>query len=195
VPRNAGISGLAVALATAGGFLVYAGIRDVPLLDGARELVQGKIPTPRPKPADSSGGGSWLAQLGVGSGASLGASVDPAAGSVRGDAVVNGARRYLGVPYRFGGNDPATGIDCSRLVQLAYAAAGVNDVPRTSALIAVWPKVHRAAGPPAPGDILWWMGHVAIASGASTMIEAPTWGIPVRETTIRKGATILRYQG
>lgn len=195
MPRGAGISGLAVALAAGGGFLVYAGLKDVPLLDGARELVQGKIPTPRPKPAGSSGGGSWLASLGQAAGASLGAAVDPAASSVRGDAVVNGARRYLGTPYRYGGNDPATGIDCSRLVQLAYAAAGVNDVPRTSALIAVWRKLHKVAGPPAPGDVLWWMGHVAIASGASTMIEAPTWGIPVRETAIRKGATILRYGG
>jgi hypothetical protein len=43
-----GISGLAVVLAAAGGFLVYAGIRNVPILPGLRELASGKVPTPKP---------------------------------------------------------------------------------------------------------------------------------------------------
>ncbi len=42
---KAGISGLAVAVTAVGGFLVYAGIRDVPLIDGLREITQGKTPT------------------------------------------------------------------------------------------------------------------------------------------------------
>lgn len=47
--KGGGISGLAVAVAATGGFLVYAGIKDVPLLDGLREIVSGKTPTGRPQ--------------------------------------------------------------------------------------------------------------------------------------------------
>ncbi len=44
-----GISGLAVAVAGVGGYLVYAGIRDVPLIDGLREIIAGQTPTGRPQ--------------------------------------------------------------------------------------------------------------------------------------------------
>lgn len=46
--RNAGISGLAVAMVAAGSYLVYAGIRNVPLLQGLRELATGHLPAPHP---------------------------------------------------------------------------------------------------------------------------------------------------
>lgn len=42
-----GISGLAVAVGSAGAFLVYAGIRNVPLLEGLRELARGQLPPAR----------------------------------------------------------------------------------------------------------------------------------------------------
>ena len=41
------------------------------------------------------------------------------------------ARHYLGVPYVFGGSDPATGLDCSGLVQLVFRQAGFA-LPRTA---------------------------------------------------------------
>lgn len=40
---RAGISGLAVGIAAAGGFLVYAGVRRVPILEGLRELAAGRL--------------------------------------------------------------------------------------------------------------------------------------------------------
>lgn len=36
------------------------------------------------------------------------------------------ARQYEGVRYRFGGADPASGLDCSGLVQLVFRQLGVN---------------------------------------------------------------------
>lgn len=45
----AGINGGAVTLAAAGAFLVYAGIRNVPILDGLRDLAAGRLPAPRPR--------------------------------------------------------------------------------------------------------------------------------------------------
>jgi cell wall-associated NlpC family hydrolase len=39
------------------------------------------------------------------------------------------AMRYLGVRYRWGGNDPRTGMDCSGFVKLIYEQMGVR-LPR-----------------------------------------------------------------
>ena len=44
---------------------------------------------------------------------------------VRGRKVVRIARRYLGVPYRWGGMSPS-GFDCSGLVAYAYGKLGVS---------------------------------------------------------------------
>lgn len=43
-----GISGLAVTMIAGGAYLTYAGIRNVPLLDGLRDLAAGRLPAPRP---------------------------------------------------------------------------------------------------------------------------------------------------
>src|SRR4051794_27722679 len=47
-------------------------------------------------------------------------------------AVVDEARRYLGLPYVWGGTDPRKGVDCSGLVQQVYKSLGY-DLPRISA--------------------------------------------------------------
>ena len=54
-----------------------------------------------------------------------------AAGSASEGAVVAEARKYLGVPYLWGGTDPAKGLDCSGFTKLVYGNLGV-DLPRTS---------------------------------------------------------------
>src|SRR6476646_7875709 len=43
-----------------------------------------------------------------------------------GEQVVADAKRDLGVPYVWGGTDPAKGLDCSGLVQRVYADLGVD---------------------------------------------------------------------
>jgi hypothetical protein len=45
--RSAGISGSAVLLGTAGLYLAYAGVKDVPIIEGLRDIVRGKVPTAR----------------------------------------------------------------------------------------------------------------------------------------------------
>ena len=50
-----------------------------------------------------------------------------------GSGPVEIARRYLGVPYVFGGADPAAGLDCSGLVQLVFRQLGIA-LPRTAQL-------------------------------------------------------------
>lgn len=45
--------------------------------------------------------------------------------------VVQAAHGFLGIPYKYGGNDPKTGLDCSSFVQQTYAKVGVQ-LPRTT---------------------------------------------------------------
>ncbi|HID05627.1 MAG TPA: LysM peptidoglycan-binding domain-containing protein [Armatimonadetes bacterium] len=52
-------------------------------------------------------------------------------GSALGRAIVREALRYLGVPYKYGGNS-MRGIDCSALVQRVFARFGIQ-LPRTAA--------------------------------------------------------------
>jgi cell wall-associated NlpC family hydrolase len=79
---------------------------------------------------------------------------------------------------------------------LSFRDIGVTDCPRTSTAIMAWRKLHKVAAPPVAGDILWWPGHVAIATGPNNMIEAPSAGKNVRERDIwRKPQLILRYTG
>lgn len=45
--RSREIPGLGIAMMTVGGFLMYVGIRNVPLIEGLREITSGSVPTPR----------------------------------------------------------------------------------------------------------------------------------------------------
>jgi cell wall-associated NlpC family hydrolase len=81
------------------------------------------------------------------------------------------ARRFLEVPYLWGGRT-AQGLDCSALVQLSLAAAGMA-APRDSG-----PQRasvgHRVLGdaPPRAGDLVFWTGHVAIAIEDGQILHA-----------------------
>src|SRR5436305_3224589 len=87
-----------------------------------------------------------------------------------GSGPVEVARRYLGVPYRFGGTSPSTGLDCSALVQLVFRQVGVT-LPRTAQL--QYEATARVAdGQLQPGDLVFfartypdphdWVTHVGI---------------------------------
>ena len=81
---------------------------------------------------------------------------------------VTAAEGLLGTPYLWGGNSRA-GIDCSGLVQVAYAACGVV-VPGDSDLQqAVGTEVQGALR---RGDLVFWRGHVALVVDAQRLIHA-----------------------
>lgn len=46
--------------------------------------------------------------------------------------IAQDATMFAGAPYKFGGNNPLTGIDCSAFVKMLYGKIGV-DLPRTAA--------------------------------------------------------------
>ena len=55
------------------------------------------------------------------------------------------AEKYTGTPYKWGGSTPATGFDCSGLVQWAYAKVGIQ-IPRVT--LRPDRRAERHAGPP-----------------------------------------------
>jgi cell wall-associated NlpC family hydrolase len=113
------------------------------------------------------------------------------------------ARQYLGVPYLFGGTNPAVGLDCSGLVQLVYGHLGLR-LPRTAqqqydsttriseAELRPGDLVFFARTYPAPHD---WITHVGVYAGEGRMINAPDDNDVVREMSVFAGFWGTHYAG
>jgi hypothetical protein len=111
-----------------------------------------------------------------------------------GQAVVTEAKKYLGVPYVWGGTDPTKGLDCSGLVQLVYKKLGI-DLPRVSYEQAKAGTAVPSLDQAKPGDILAFgspVHHVAIYIGDNKMIEAPRPGKDVRISDVYETPTAIR---
>ena len=98
-----------------------------------------------------------------------------------GQDVVADAQKYLGVPYLWGGTDPAQGLDCSGLVQDVYSDVGIS-LPRTSQEQATVGTPVSSLAEAQPGDLVFFPGsdgtasapgHVGIYIGNGEMIDAP----------------------
>ncbi|MCZ4497974.1 MAG: lytic transglycosylase [Marmoricola sp.] len=116
-----------------------------------------------------------------------------------GKAVVTEARKYLGIPYVWGGTDPDKGLDCSGLVQLVYKNLGY-DLPRLSADQAKQGTKVATMADAQPGDLLAWdnssrnngADHIAIYIGDGKMIEAPRTGLDVRVADVPSTPDYIR---
>jgi hypothetical protein len=93
----------------------------------------------------------------------------------------------------FGGNDPATGLDCSSLVQHVFKDLGV-DLPRLvrdqrSQGQAVASMAHAK-----PGDLLIFDGHehIGIYMGGNKMLHAPQPGERVKIGNVYETPTSIR---
>ena len=119
------------------------------------------------------------------------------AGTDVGSRAVTAARRYLGVPYVWGGTDPATGLDCSGLVQRAYADVGVR-LPRVAADQARAGTAVPDLAHARPGDLLAFnspVTHIAIYVGDGKMIAAPKRGDVVKVQDVYTTPTAIRRRG
>lgn len=118
----------------------------------------------------------------------------PARGPAAGTAVVETAMQYLGVPYVWGGNDPATGLDCSGFTKLVYGQHGVT-LPRVSTDQARTGTPVASLAEAKPGDLLAFgspVDHVAIYLGDNRMIHAAGRGKGVRIDDVYRTPTAIR---
>jgi cell wall-associated NlpC family hydrolase len=93
--------------------------------------------------------------------------------------LLHDVRKEIGRPYRWGGESPRTGFDCSGLVRWAFRTVGVH-LPRTT-----WQMLRRGEHVKRtkikPGDAIFFFGgeHVAIYLGNGRFIDAPHTGARV----------------
>jgi cell wall-associated NlpC family hydrolase len=98
------------------------------------------------------------------------------------NGAVSLAFKYLGVPYKWAGATPASGFDCSGLVQYVYAQLGIL-LPHNAAAQFNSPNaVSVPRDQLQPGDLVFFDGldHVGIYIGGGDFIDAPHTGSFVR---------------
>lgn len=103
-------------------------------------------------------------------------------------AVISAAMSQMGTPYRYGGNDPGRGLDCSGLTFYAHRVAGVN-IPRSS-----WDQ-RRDARPvsrksPRPGDMVFFLTgpgdhHVGLMVDSERFVHASSSARQVKLAKLR----------
>ena len=116
--------------------------------------------------------------------------------SSKGQAIVNTAMKYLGVPYVWGGTSPR-GFDCSGLVQYVCRKNGIS-VNRVAAdQIRNGTRVSKSNLQ--PGDLVFFgkgrIHHVGIYVGNGNMIHAPQTGDVVKVASINTRYYTSQYAG
>ena len=107
--------------------------------------------------------------------------VDPA----KANAVLMRAISLVGTPYRYGGNTPEGGFDCSGLVNYVFRDMLDLRLPRTSRELAATQGPRIATDRLASGDLVFFgsdgqVGHVGIYVGEGRFVHAPNSGGTVR---------------
>ena len=117
--------------------------------------------------------------------------------STGGQAIVDTAMQYLGVPYVWGGTSPS-GFDCSGLVQYVCKLNGisVNRVAADQRRNGQYVSRENLM----PGDLVFfakggYIHHVGIYVGNGNMIHAPQTGDVVKISSIETSYRINQYAG
>lgn len=89
------------------------------------------------------------------------------------------ARRFIGIPYYYGGEHPSLGYDCSGLIQEFLSFAGLDPAGDQSAQILYdYFSNNNTAGVPDAGALVFYgkstheISHVSMMTGPFTVIEA-----------------------
>lgn len=106
----------------------------------------------------------------------------------------------LGVHYKYGGNNPESGLDCSGLVRYVFKETLNKDLPRTAAEIS---HVGQQVKPQdlQPGDLVFYntlrrgFSHVGIYLGDNKFIHSPSAGGQVRIESMDMSYWKKRFNG
>ncbi|ASL42451.1 Murein DD-endopeptidase MepH [Burkholderia sp. AD24] len=110
------------------------------------------------------------------------------------------AMGLVGIPYRWGGNTPDSGFDCSGLVRYVVARAASVNLPRTTADMS---GRGESIEPDeiAPGDLIFFNttgrphSHVGIYVGKLRFVNAPSTGGTVRLDYLTNPYWAKRFDG
>ncbi|WP_379655747.1 C40 family peptidase [Pseudoxanthomonas sp. UC19_8] len=109
-------------------------------------------------------------------------------------SVLQSALALLGTPYRWGGSDPDSGLDCSGLVGYVFRTALGVDLPRVSRDMAAdgEGELIRNRDQLRQGDLVFFgargrVNHVGIYVGEGRFLHSPSTGKDVRVDTLTSG--------
>lgn len=117
-----------------------------------------------------------------------------------GTEVVMRALALVGVPYRWGGKAPATGLDCSGLVHHVFGEIGLRTPLNTTGLSRSGTTIARQRDLQ-PGDLVFFntlrraFSHVGIYLGDGRFVHAPSTGARVRVESLNVAYWRQRYNG
>ena len=110
---------------------------------------------------------------------------NPPADPASANAVLMRAISLVGTPYRYGGNTPEGGFDCSGLVNYVYRDMLDLKLPRTSGALAAFQGPRIAPARLTTADLVFFgsggsVSHVGIYVGEGRFVHAPSSGGTVR---------------
>lgn len=123
------------------------------------------------------------------------------------ESITVNAIGLVGTPYRYGGNTPSSGFDCSGLIGYVYREGAGVTLPRSVRAIADGPWPHVASDALMTGDLVFFaidgsrLSHAGIYVGERRFVHAPSSGGTVRldrldsnywHSRVRHGMRILR---
>ncbi|MGO4302470.1 C40 family peptidase [Cupriavidus sp. RAF12] len=123
--------------------------------------------------------------------------IDPSAGL---EEISIQAMSLVGTPYRYGGNTPDSGFDCSGLVRYVVQRAANVNLPRTTEQMGQRGNALDRSDV-ASGDLVFFNttgranSHVGIYVGQNRFVHAPATGGTVRLEDMGKSYWATRYSG
>lgn len=115
----------------------------------------------------------------------------------RARTAIQNAFSLLGTPYRWGGNSPDGGFDCSGLVGYVFRTIGI-DLPRVSRAMADQGTKVDSRDALAEGDLVFFgrrghVDHVGIYIGNGQFLHAPRTGRDVTVSSLTTGYWAQKY--
>jgi len=114
------------------------------------------------------------------------------------EASVARALLLVNTPYRYGGNTPESGFDCSGLVSYVLAQGMPQPLPRSTVQ---WAAAGAPVAQPQRGDLVFFntgggpYSHMGIYVGEGQFVHAPSSGGTVRRDRMDSGYFARRYTG